>query len=1087
MGSFSAFDKAVQVECVVRDIYAVDLASGTYTINVEVCARWYDPAYDSAAWLQAAKDGLKKATVTSYCMPHLTVRDVLEGVLPEFEDPEHIGAVDLLLGDAPQYRRCGIVEKRVNTILTIRDDNEIRGFPFDRQDLSIEIDMPFAGDQMDGDFGRYLLPYTVVNQSVHQQPTWAYHRMVSHIVSPPRCDQRIVCIIRISRVPWMYITKIALIVFLTTLLTWSVYMVPIRDVADRGSITLTLLLTAVAFQLVLQDDLPKVPYLTYLDKYVLASFILIFVVVGGTMLVAFLVGVENTAFCGGECALDYNRSKESVFDGSGHYTLDESIYVELWLQMVFMFVWLVINLLFIVSGTWETYLANTLFGRTFKSGQKQVSAERIARDGQDFPFYTQERERKRRMSAKNKRKESGRQFSRVVEPPTNMMQSLQDGQETRAIKGTLLNAGLTLVYSSLGKVFREHNLSLETMRDIDPLMTWKILQKLQLDDKQSAAIMKTVNHQVDVIYMQGSSSYLFMALQDDTGASLEGQLVAKPELIVYVENKIQEASTTKAEKQERREAQAATRLELLRDQHSRGRLGHDQYAQAIKRQEQLNDDAAKAPLHDGIDMTVLANCLLGRTLLYSSATPGLSFYSQRLCRGQKGNIHTQLWYGYASALALHFMDPTKHPSGCTKYQSEGFVSCVVDVGSGETKQFYSRKPNVNTALEQIGDEKRHTNDKMQDLMKQLIDACITDVHRSQAQGGDAGSGEGGTKALAATFVKICFNLGGEAVQMKADVVRVFGTGSVRKLFASSDRTHKPTHVALAKQKLLAHLSDALKTFVKENKMLNDGIAVDDKTVEFVIMSQTEEAQFEFAAAEEALNHAIDLPIDIQRGNASHGNMAWGNGSLQGYPNGREVGHGKAAPRAITLNAGLKTIKGALLDTFLGGEQQHAKRLKAMMALPEHEGKDIVMRGTWSRRVTYTHKWTGKKYVPYLQLQRDQFAKAYEAVRNIVERNSGTTPIELFQTPDMMQEDALDDMDDMAPQRRSSGGAMGKKASSPTFFGEASFSSQLSARSPGKSQSLTSRITSYSSQVFRVERAHSSVLESQELDNVANIN
>ena len=332
MGAFGTFDKAVQIECTVRDLYSIDMASGTFQVKIEVCARWYDPAYDTKAWRQAAQDGLKRAEVTSYCMPHLIVRDVLDGELPEFSDKEHIGPVDLLLADSVNYKRCGIVEKRVATIVTIRDDNDIYEFPFDKQDLSIEIDMPLAGSALDEDYGRFLLPHTVANQSKHALPNWDFHHMVAHVVSPPRHKQRIVCVIRVSRVPWMYIYKVALVVFLTTLLAWGVYLVPIRDFGDRSSITLTLLLTAVAFQLVLQDDLPQVPYLTYLDKYVLSSFILIFAICSGTMLSALKVGIPDTAFCGGDCAVENNISADSVFKVSGRSTLDEGIEFELYVQ-----------------------------------------------------------------------------------------------------------------------------------------------------------------------------------------------------------------------------------------------------------------------------------------------------------------------------------------------------------------------------------------------------------------------------------------------------------------------------------------------------------------------------------------------------------------------------------------------------------------------------------------------------------------------------------------------------------------------------------------------------------------------------------
>jgi len=58
---------------------------------------------------------------------------------------------------------------------------------------------------------------------------------------------------------------------------------PIEDFADRINICLTLILAAVAFLYVVGESLPKVPYLTLLDKLMLYAFFFIF-----------LGGVEST-------------------------------------------------------------------------------------------------------------------------------------------------------------------------------------------------------------------------------------------------------------------------------------------------------------------------------------------------------------------------------------------------------------------------------------------------------------------------------------------------------------------------------------------------------------------------------------------------------------------------------------------------------------------------------------------------------------------------------------------------------------------------------------------------------------------------
>lgn len=54
-------------------------------------------------------------------------------------------------------------------------------------------------------------------------------------------------------------------------LAFTSFTVPLNEVADRASITLTLLLSIIAYKLIIKDELPKVNFLTLIDKYILVS------------------------------------------------------------------------------------------------------------------------------------------------------------------------------------------------------------------------------------------------------------------------------------------------------------------------------------------------------------------------------------------------------------------------------------------------------------------------------------------------------------------------------------------------------------------------------------------------------------------------------------------------------------------------------------------------------------------------------------------------------------------------------------------------------------------------------------------------
>ena len=90
--------------------------------------------------------------------------------------------------------------------------------------------------------------------------------------------------IHIRRRSSFFLINVALIMFMITVLCFSAFAVDSSDTADRLSVCLTLLLTSVAFKLVVSGSLPPVPYLTLLDKYVFSCMVFIF-----------LISVENVS------------------------------------------------------------------------------------------------------------------------------------------------------------------------------------------------------------------------------------------------------------------------------------------------------------------------------------------------------------------------------------------------------------------------------------------------------------------------------------------------------------------------------------------------------------------------------------------------------------------------------------------------------------------------------------------------------------------------------------------------------------------------------------------------------------------------
>lgn len=82
--------------------------------------------------------------------------------------------------------------------------------------------------------------------------------------------------VTLSRRPGFYLWSVALPLALLVLLAFISVFMPISDLDNRLQITLTLLLTFVAFKIVVSQYVPAPSYQTWLDMYVTQGFVFLF-------------------------------------------------------------------------------------------------------------------------------------------------------------------------------------------------------------------------------------------------------------------------------------------------------------------------------------------------------------------------------------------------------------------------------------------------------------------------------------------------------------------------------------------------------------------------------------------------------------------------------------------------------------------------------------------------------------------------------------------------------------------------------------------------------------------------------------------
>ena len=98
---------------------------------------------------------------------------------------------------------------------------------------------------------------------------------------------------RVQRYPGYYIGNIVIPLILIILCCFASLVIPAEDIADRLSVTITLMLATVAFRFVLTSLLPPVPYLTWMDYYITFSFVVVAAFIAENACAAF---VPSTIF-----------------------------------------------------------------------------------------------------------------------------------------------------------------------------------------------------------------------------------------------------------------------------------------------------------------------------------------------------------------------------------------------------------------------------------------------------------------------------------------------------------------------------------------------------------------------------------------------------------------------------------------------------------------------------------------------------------------------------------------------------------------------------------------------------------------------
>eukprot|EP00056_Hartaetosiga_gracilis_P019289 m.246969 g.246969 ORF g.246969 m.246969 type:complete len:281 (-) comp75641_c0_seq1:47-889(-) len=163
---------------------------------------------------------------------------------------------------------------------TINIDMNLEKFPFDKTAVHICLGCEFYGGdkvilKIDDDWDR-LTPVKSKLRDWTLVPKQVVFEEKTSIATSTKSYSNVDYIIPISRKYMFYIYKVIVINLIMLIWSWVVFWMDHDAIGDRMSISITMFLASVAFVFVISDKLPKVEFLTVLDKMLLFVFVSLF-------------------------------------------------------------------------------------------------------------------------------------------------------------------------------------------------------------------------------------------------------------------------------------------------------------------------------------------------------------------------------------------------------------------------------------------------------------------------------------------------------------------------------------------------------------------------------------------------------------------------------------------------------------------------------------------------------------------------------------------------------------------------------------------------------------------------------------------
>ncbi len=264
----------VNISMYVFDISAINDAKQTFDTDFQIIYRWFDPRL-------AKHDDkyIRQMDIDDIWNPVISIMN-----LREFTYTNE----DLVFVDAEGH--C-IYIQRYLAKLTV--PLNLRNFPNDKHRLYIQARSLYSPDEVKLVIDKETTGWS----SVLSIPDWAISDGQAKINSSRSDPQNMEMAqmefsFKIERFIGFYFWKIIFPLFLIVLMSWGVFWIDPRRLEAQLALSATAVLTLIAFQFAIANLVPRVSYLTRMDKFTMLSSIIIFLALIVAILTAYFAKKE---------------------------------------------------------------------------------------------------------------------------------------------------------------------------------------------------------------------------------------------------------------------------------------------------------------------------------------------------------------------------------------------------------------------------------------------------------------------------------------------------------------------------------------------------------------------------------------------------------------------------------------------------------------------------------------------------------------------------------------------------------------------------------------------------------------------------